>query len=113
MQFFTDALTFFKEGALGCFGTEKNTKAVLLALAVFSFLHILTVFLPAVVDRIPAYLNIVAHILAILLFMRLDLTIYQAVLVFMASLFIYSLVNFIPYLFYKASLKREERRADK
>ena len=113
MQFFTDALTFFKEGAQGCFGTEKTAKTVLLVLAVFSLLHILTVLLPNFLGRITAYLNILVHVLAILLFMKLQLTIYQAVLVFMASIFVYSLLNFIPYVFYRASLKREEREENK
>ena len=113
MQFFNDALTFFKDGAIGCFGTEKNAKAVLFVLAVFSLLHLLTVLLPAALDRAPAYLNILAHLLAILLFMKLQLTVYQAVLVFMASIFVYSLLNFIPYVFYRASLKREEREENK
>ena len=113
MNFFTDALAFFKEGAVGCFGSEKNTKTVLISLGVFALLHILTVFLPDFLGRITSYISVALHVLAIVLFMRLGLTIYQAVLIFMASLFIYSLLNFIPYAIYRALLKREERRENK
>ena len=113
MQFLTDALSFFKEGALGCFGTEKTAKTVLFALGVFALLHLLTVFLPGIAGRISAYLNLLAHALGIVLFMKIGLTIYQAVLVYMASLFLYSLFNFIPFLIYKAILAREERRGER
>ena len=86
---------------------------MLIALAALSVLHLLKVFMPDVIGRITAYLNIAAHVIAIVYFMWLGLTIFQAVLVFMASLFVYTMLNFIPYLVYRASLKKEEGRADK
>ena len=106
MQFFKDAIEFFKNGAVDCFGSAEVGKKILLVLAVFSVLHLLTVFMPEVISWITACLNIAAHVAAIAYFMWLRLTIYQAVLVFMASIFVYTAFNFIPYLIYKSVEKK-------
>ena len=106
MQFFKDAIEFFKNGAIECFGSAETGKRILIVLAIFSVLHFLTVFMPEPASWIAAALNIVAHVRAIVYFMWLRLTIYQAVLVFMASIFVYTMFNFIPYLIYKSVEKK-------
>ena len=111
MQFFNDAIEFFKSGAVDCFGSAEIGKRMLIVLGIFTFLHFLTVFMPEPVSWIAATNNIEAHIVAILYFMWLKLTIYQAVLVFMASIFIYTMLNFIPYLIYKA-VEKKNKSAD-
>ena len=108
MQFFKDAIEFFKNGAIECFGSAETGKRILIALAVFSVLHFLTVFMPEPASWIAAALNIAAHVQAIVYFMWLRLTIYQAVLVFMASIFVYTMFNFIPYIIYKSVEKKNE-----
>lgn len=130
MQFFKDAVEFFKSGAVSCFGSAEVGRRVLTVLGVMSLLHLLTVFvpkiishisvrrchffvymyLPDIVGRIFAYLNIAVHVAAVAYFMWLRLAIYQAVLVFMASLFVYTMLNFIPYLIYKALEKKNAKR---
>ncbi len=113
MQFFTEVADFFKSGALSCFGDAETGRRVMIVFALLSLLHLLTVYMPGIVSRISAYLNIAAHIAAFVYFMWLKLTIYQAVLVFMASVFVYTFFNFIPYLIYKALEKREKGGEDK
>ena len=108
MQFFNDAIEFFKSGAVDCFGSAETGKKVLIVLALFALLHFLTVFMPEPISWITACLNIAAHVAALAYFMWLKLTIYQAVLVFMSSIFIYTMLNFIPYLIYKAAEKKNK-----
>ena len=110
MQFFKDALEFFKNGAIECFGSMETGRKILIVLAVFSALHFLTVFMPEVISWITACLNIATHVAAIAYFMWLRLTIYQAVLVFMASIFVYTAFNFIPFLIYKAVEKKNTQK---
>ncbi len=130
MQFFKDAVEFFKSGAVSCFGSAEVGRKVLIVLGVMSLLHLFTVFVPKIISyisvrlchffvyiyvpdivgRISAYLNILVHVAAVAYFMWLRLAIYQAVLVFMASLFVYTMLNFIPYLIYKALEKKNAKR---
>ena len=110
MQFFEEAIAFFKNGAISCFGSAAMGKRMLIVLAIFSVLHFLTVFMPEPVSWIAACNSIEAHIGAIIYFMWLRLTIYQAVLMFMASLFVYTMFNFIPFLIYKAAEKRKAKK---
>ena len=110
MQFFNDAIEFFKSGAASCFGSAEGGRKVLIVLGVISLLHLFTVFMPEIISRISAYLNILVHVAAIAYFMWLRLAIYQAVLVFMASLFVYTMLNFFPYLIYKAVEKKNAER---
>ena len=130
MQFFKDAIEFFKSGAVSCFGSEEVGRKVLIVLGVMSLLHLLTVFvskiishisvrrcrffvymyLPNAVGGIFAYLNILVHVAAVAYFMWLKLTIYQAVLAFMASVFVYTVFNLFPYLISKSAEKKIQKK---
>ncbi len=83
------------------FDNPKATLFVFIALAVFAVLHVLSIFLDEELAKILSYVNIGLHICAIFLFMWLNMSIFQTVLVYMMSIFVYTQINFVLYLISK------------
>lgn len=93
------------------FGGGRTLLLVLLILAVFTVLHLLAAFTRDKLSLILSFVNIGLHIVAIILFMMLKLSIAEATLAYLISLFIYTMIHFIPYLI--SSIKEGREASDK
>jgi hypothetical protein len=81
---------------------------VLILLGASVLLHVLVAFLPAKVARVLSYVNILWHVALVILLSFMGKTIEEAVLVYLISVFVYTLLELLHHrLFCKASDARE------
>ena len=74
-----------------------STPMVLLILALMCVLHWMPVYLKGIISKIAVYVNIALHILVMLPMLSRKFTIEEAVLVYMISVFAYTLMSFVHY----------------
>ncbi len=74
-----------------------STPTVLLALVLMSALHWTTIYLKGIIAKISICVNIALHILVMIPMLVNKFTIEEAVLVYMISVFVYTLMAFIRY----------------
>ena len=86
-----------------------ETPLVLVTLLVLIGLHIGILFMPEVLAKIMTYVNIGLHIAILPLMLMYQYTIEEGVLVYMISVFSYTLASFIKY---ERSIKSALENAD-
>ncbi len=66
-------------------------------LAVFMLLHVICVLLPELPAKILGYVNIALHVAGVVAFAFFGLTIEEAVLLYLISVFTYTLAQYVRY----------------
>ena len=79
------------------FGGGTTLYITLAIIALFFVLHLLAFFLRGKAALAISFVNIALHILAIFAFMALKLTISEATLAYLFSLFFHTMIHFISY----------------
>lgn len=80
------------------FGGGTTLYITLLIIALFCVLHVITYLTRGKLSFAIGIVNITLHILAIFAFLWLKLTISEATLAYLFSLFAHTMIHFIPYL---------------
>ena len=92
------------------FGGGNTLYITFAIIALFCVLHVITYLTRGKMSLAISIVNIALHILAIFAFLWLKLTISEATLAYLFSLFFHTVIHFIPYL---VSLKGEKGGEDK
>jgi hypothetical protein len=85
-----------------------TTPLLLYALIAMCAIHVITSVVPGIVAKILNYVNLVLHIATLYLLMYTGAKVNEALLLYMISMFIYSLVYFVRYEIVKLIAGRKE-----
>ena len=85
-----------------------TTPLLLYALITMCAIHVITSIVPGIVAKILNYVNLVLHIVTLYLLMYAGAKVNEALLLYMISMFIYSLVSFVRYEIAKLIAGRKE-----